>query len=204
LTSCFTLEQRKEEMLKKVFTNHDKIGDLEKIQAELQDKYHIHGRLLLSLQQELSSTSQQFERNLDPDTKMITKDTSREGTAVSKDTPRSHRGTAEDLLAICRAVEACNAECNMLNKSIESIANAFARLDTRLQSVEEGIVFETGSNRTMSAKKESMNSLESNLEPELTDVQVIVINSSSFRASGRANSDSSGVKVSAITDKALV
>jgi len=49
-----------------------------------------------------------------------------------------------------------------------------------------------------------MNSLESNLEPELTDVQVIGINSSSFRASGRANSDSSGVKVSAITDKALV
>jgi len=199
LTNCLTLEERKDKMLKKIFTADHKIVGLEKLQAEIQNKHEDHRRVLDGLQQELKEKMQQLEVRLDTDSKKITGDTSREGTTASKDNSRQHRTTTQDVLAMCRVVEACNTECNMLNKSLESVLTSLASMDERLQGVEEVTGFDTNSACPISPSRESKNSLGPVLEPEATDETV----RTTVSMTGGASSVTAGVKVSAITHKAL-
>jgi len=172
LTNCLTLEERKDKMLKKVFSADHKIVGLEKLQAEIQNKHEDHRRVLDGLQQELKEKMQQLEVRLDTDSKKITGDTSREGTTASKDNSRQHRTTTQDVLAMCRVVEACNTECNMLNKSLESVLTSLASMDERLQGVEEVTGFDTNSACPISPSRESKNSLGPVLEPDAIDETV--------------------------------
>jgi len=136
LTNCSTLERRKEVMLKKVFTADEKIVNLEKILAEMQEKYEVHRKdlhnLLHNFQQEVTERMKHVEGKLDTDPQKGKDRTSKEGATAAKDTAGQHRSTSQDVMAMCRVVEACNSECSILNKSVGSIANNLVRGDVRL------------------------------------------------------------------------
>jgi len=193
-----TLEERKEEVLKRVHNADQKICSLEKIQTEIHDKCEVHSRVLHTLQHEFHEKMKKVEGKLDPET-------STEGTGPSKEASRQHRSTTQDVLAMIRVVEACNAECSMLQKSIESIANTLANMGMRLQSVEEGMGFETGSHCTMSAIRESTASLEPILKPEATSLEPILTpKATDATILGSATSTlRANAKVAAITPKVL-
>jgi len=131
-------------------------------------------RILHSLEQELVERMTPLEAKLDH--KGSSKNPPED---VLQYSPEQQRSTTHNVLAMCRVVEACNAEFNVLHKSIESVANALASMDARLHTVEDricgaenyGAIF-PDENAQISRKLETGSAVLSN--PDASSVQTIV------------------------------